>query len=153
MTIQQLEATCKQVRRDIINMTADAGSGHPGGSLSATEILVALYFSKMNIDPKKPQGYGSRPAGDVQGARHARPVRRAWPPGIFPDGGVQGLPSAVQHFAGTPGHENAPGWTRPPARWGQGASIATGMALGAKHTRKTPATYTPCWATASAVKG
>ena len=55
MTIQELEATCRQVRRDIINMTADAGSGHRGGSLSVTEILVALYFSKMKIDPKNLQ--------------------------------------------------------------------------------------------------
>ena len=55
MTIHELEATCRQVRRDIINMTADAGSGHPGGSLSATEILVALYFQKMNVDPQNPK--------------------------------------------------------------------------------------------------
>ena len=55
MTIKELEATCKQVRRDIINMTADAGSGHPGGSLSATEILVALYFDTLKIDPTNPK--------------------------------------------------------------------------------------------------
>ena len=50
-----IRSTCTQVRRDIINMTADAGCGHPGGSLSIVEALVALYFDVMNIDPKNPK--------------------------------------------------------------------------------------------------
>ena len=54
MNIPEMEAVCKQVRRDIITMTAAAGSGHPGGSLSATEILVALYYDLMKVDPKNP---------------------------------------------------------------------------------------------------
>ena len=54
MDIQTLEATARQVRRDIITMTAAAGAGHPGGSLSSTEAMVALYFDVMNIDPAKP---------------------------------------------------------------------------------------------------
>jgi len=54
-TIDDLKARAKQVRRDIVQMTAAAGSGHPGGSLSATEILTALYFAIMNHDPKNPQ--------------------------------------------------------------------------------------------------
>jgi transketolase len=51
----QLNGICRDVRRDIINMIHTAGSGHPGGSLSAVEILVVLYFHYMNIDPKKPK--------------------------------------------------------------------------------------------------
>src|SRR3990167_5369259 len=53
-TFQELQARAKQVRRDIIEMTFAAGSGHPGGSLSATEILTALYFAVMKHDPKNP---------------------------------------------------------------------------------------------------
>ena len=55
ISIEELKSRAKQVRRDIIEMTAAAGSGHPGGSLSATEIVTALYFSVMKHDPKNPK--------------------------------------------------------------------------------------------------
>lgn len=45
----------KAMRIDIIEEVAAAGSGHPGGSLSATDILAALYFDIMNIDPRNPR--------------------------------------------------------------------------------------------------
>lgn len=51
-SISELQAHAKQVRRHIIEMTTAAESGHPGGSLSATELLVALYFAVMRHDPK-----------------------------------------------------------------------------------------------------
>ncbi len=54
-SIDQLKNQAKQVRRDIIDMTNAAASGHPGGSLSAVEIVTALYFSIMKHDPKNPQ--------------------------------------------------------------------------------------------------
>ena len=49
VNIDQLIGTAKQIRRDIVTMTSAAQSGHPGGSLSAADILVALYFEIMNI--------------------------------------------------------------------------------------------------------
>ena len=55
MNLASLEKTCRAVRRDVINLTADAASGHPGGSLSAVEILTVLYCDQMNIDPKNPR--------------------------------------------------------------------------------------------------
>lgn len=55
MNTAELSCICKQVRRDIINMTANAGSGHPGGSLSATELMTTLFFRQMRIDPKIPR--------------------------------------------------------------------------------------------------
>ena len=58
MEQKELEQVCKNVRRDIINMTADASSGHPGGSLSAVEIMTALFFEKMNINPQEPKWEG-----------------------------------------------------------------------------------------------
>ena len=54
MEINALKAQCTQVRRDIISMLAKAGSGHPGGSLSAVEILVALYGNVMNVKAQDP---------------------------------------------------------------------------------------------------
>lgn len=55
VTREKLDIICKDIRRDILRMIFEAGSGHPGGSLSAVEILVVLYFSYMNIDPKNPK--------------------------------------------------------------------------------------------------
>ena len=55
MNTAELSRVCRQVRRDIINMTANAGSGHPGGSLSATELMTTLFFRQMRIDPKNPK--------------------------------------------------------------------------------------------------
>ena len=51
MTITELERTASQVRRDIIRMVHGCQSGHPGGSLGATDIVTALYFDQMQIDP------------------------------------------------------------------------------------------------------
>ena len=54
MDTNQLKSICTQVRRNIINQVADAASGHPGGSLSAVEMMVALYFTQMRVDPQNP---------------------------------------------------------------------------------------------------
>jgi transketolase len=54
-TREKLESICVDIRRDVIDMIYRAGSGHPGGSLSAVEILVVLYFHYMKVDPKKPK--------------------------------------------------------------------------------------------------
>ena len=53
MTIKELERIASQVRRDIIRMVHGCQSGHPGGSLGATDIVTALYFDQMQIDPAK----------------------------------------------------------------------------------------------------
>ena len=54
MEIEELKSVAKAVRRDILVMIADAGSGHPGGSLSSVELVCALYFNFMKFDPKNP---------------------------------------------------------------------------------------------------
>jgi transketolase len=54
-SLPELQAIAKRIRRDIIEMIGAAKSGHPGGSLSAVELLVTLYFDYMNIDPKNPK--------------------------------------------------------------------------------------------------
>ncbi len=54
MNTTELSKVCRQVRRDIIEMTANAGSGHPGGSLSAVELLTSVFCNHMRVDPKNP---------------------------------------------------------------------------------------------------
>jgi len=53
LTVPQLEEMAKRLRRHVITMIATAGSGHPGGSLSATDIITALYFKVMRYNPQK----------------------------------------------------------------------------------------------------
>ena len=55
LSIPELEKTAKKLRRHVITMIATAGSGHPGGSLSAADIVTALYFKVMQHDPKNTQ--------------------------------------------------------------------------------------------------
>ena len=78
-----LPALCRQIRRDILSMTHAAGSGHPGGSLSAVEILVSLYFGQMRLDPAPPRRPQPGPVPAVQGPRRPPAVQRAGPPGVF----------------------------------------------------------------------
>ena len=54
-TIEELRTKAREIRRHVIRMLAKAGSGHPGGSLSATDLLVALYYGKLRHDPKNPK--------------------------------------------------------------------------------------------------
>src|SRR5580693_9016460 len=53
--VAELQAIAKQIRREIVEMITHAKSGHPGGSLSAVEILVTLYFDVMRHDPQNPK--------------------------------------------------------------------------------------------------
>jgi len=55
MELAKLKATATSVRRNILTMLETAGSGHPGGSLSAVELMVSLYFEHIKFDPAKPQ--------------------------------------------------------------------------------------------------
>jgi transketolase len=54
-SIEELQSIARRIRREIVVMIGTAGSGHPGGSLSAVEILVELYFNRLRIDPKNPK--------------------------------------------------------------------------------------------------
>ena len=53
--IQNIEQKAREIRRNIVRMVGKAGSGHPGGSLSCADLVAALYFDVMNIDPQNPQ--------------------------------------------------------------------------------------------------
>ena len=136
MNTAELSCICKQVRRDIINMTANAGSGHPGGSLSATELMTTLFFRQMRIDPKNPKD----PNRDrfVLSKGHSAPCYYA----VLAERGFisrdeftnfRQLHSILQ---GHPDCKKVPGVDASTGSLGQGVSIAVGMALGAKHLGK-----------------
>mgnify|MGYP000717200781 CR=1 FL=1 len=144
MDTPALKNICPQVRRDIINMTANAGSGHPGGSLSAVEMLVALYFDVMNVDPKNP----SDPARDrlVLSKGHAAPALYGvlGEKGYFSTEEFKNFRQLHSILQGHPDAKKCPGVDASTGSLGQGISIAVGMALGAKTTGNPCRVYTIC---------
>lgn len=131
MTIDQLKNRCRQVRRDIIEMTAAAASGHPGGSLSATELFVATY-DRMRVDPKNPKD----PKRDrfVLSKGHCTPGYYATlcNMGFFDRAEYQHFRQLGGMLQGHPDAKKVPGVDASTGSLGQGISIAAGMALGAK---------------------
>ena len=73
-TIQELQTVATQVRRDILRMVCQAKSGHPGGSMSSTDILTALYFQEMNQDPTTWRRDGKGQDMFILSAGHMTPV-------------------------------------------------------------------------------
>lgn len=142
MDIQELKEVCRQVRRDIINEVADASSGHPGGSLSAVEMMVALFYTQMRVDPKNPKD----PNRDrfVLSKGHAAPCYYAVlaEKGFFPKEELKKLRKLHGILQGHPDCKKVPGVDAATGSLGQGVSIATGMALGAKHAKSDIKVYT-----------
>ncbi len=120
----------RQIRIMIIQMIARAASGHPGGSLSAAEIVTYLYFREMNIDPGNPD----RPDRDrfVLSKGHAAPVLYAAlaQRGLFPLDLLDTLRQAGSSLQGHPHRLYTPGVDASTGSLGQGLSMASGMALG-----------------------
>jgi transketolase len=120
-----------KIRTDILEMVAEAKSGHPGGSLSAVEILVALFFYKMRHDPKLPDW----PDRDrfVLSKGHAAPVLFATlaESGYFPVSELKTLRKLNSRLQGHPDFR-IPGVEFPGGSLGIGLSAAIGMALAAK---------------------
>ena len=132
MEQKELEQVCKNVRRDIINMTADASSGHPGGSLSAVEIMTALFFEKMNINPQEPKWEGRDRF--VLSKGHAAPCYYAvlGERGYFDKNEFKNFRQLHSILQGHPDTKKCPGVDASTGSLGQGISIAVGMALGEK---------------------
>jgi transketolase len=128
----ELKAIAARLRRHIISMVAAAGSGHPGGSLSAVEILTALYFNLMRLDPARPRW----PERDifVLSKGHATPVYYAAlaERGFFPIQELLTFRAIDSRLQGHPDREGAPGVDMTTGSLGQGLSAANGMALAAK---------------------
>lgn len=144
MNISELEKKCKAVRRHIINMTCEAGSGHPGGSLSMVEAMVALFFDQMHIDPADPQ----KPDRDrfVLSKGHAAPGYYAVlaERGFFDPAELVSLRKMGSFLQGHPDSKKCPGVDASTGSLGQGFGIAAGMALGAKLSDSLLKVYTVC---------
>ena len=122
---------CK-VRMGIVEGTFNAKSGHPGGSLSISEILTYLYFNEMNVDPANPN-MDSRDRF-VLSKGHAAPALYAVMAhrGYFPVEELKTLRKVDSRLQGHPSMKCLPGIDISSGSLGQGISAACGMALGAK---------------------
>ena len=105
MDYTQFERTAANIRTGIIKAVHNAGSGHPGGSLSAADLVTALYFKEMNIDPKKPEDGGKGQVYFIKGARGPGPVRGSCRTGIFPEGGHFTVEKTGKSVSGTSEYE------------------------------------------------
>lgn len=136
MNTAELSCVCRQVRRDIINMTANAGSGHPGGSLSAVELMTSVFFRHMRIDPQHPQDENRDRF--VLSKGHAAPCYYAVlaERGFIDTGEFENFRQLHSILQGHPDCKKVPGVDASTGSLGQGCSIAVGMALGAKLQNK-----------------
>ena len=123
--------TCT-IRKDIVSMIHKSKSGHPGGSLSAVEILTALYFDEMNIDATNPKMENRDRF--VLSKGHAAPVLYATlaEKGFFNKEELNSLRKINSMLQGHPDMKNIPGVDMSTGSLGQGFSVACGMAMASK---------------------
>ena len=129
---QMLKQTAAQVRLGILEAVYNAGSGHPGGSLSLADVLTYLYFSEMNIDPKDPK----MECRDrfVLSKGHAAPVLYSVlaQRGFIPKEDLKTLRKLDSYLQGHPDMKHTSGVDMSTGSLGLGISAACGMALAAK---------------------
>jgi transketolase len=134
--LPELQATALEARKWIVRMIHEAGSGHPGGSLSLVEILTSLYFRVMRHDPENPlwedrdrlvlsKGHGAPGLYTILALS-----------GYFDREELLTLRKLGSRLQGHPSKNKTPGVDMSTGSLGQGLSIAIGMALGAKLDRK-----------------
>ncbi len=137
----ELEAISKRVRRSIIEMITAAKSGHPGGSLSAVELLVGLYFDQMKHDPKNPKW----PDRDrfILGKGHAAPVLYAVmaEAGYVPKDQLNTLRKMGSIYQGHPDVRFIPALEASTGSLGEGLSVGLGMAFAARLNGSPSRTY------------
>ncbi len=129
---RELTRTANQIRRDIIKMVTAAKSGHPGGALSAAEILTALFFHEMQVDPEHPR-WEERDRfvlskGHGCAVLYATLAER----GFFPREELQTFRRINSRLQGHPASHKTPGVEACSGSLGQGLSQAVGMALAGK---------------------
>ena len=136
MNEQMLKERAKEIRKDIVTMIGQAKSGHPGGSLSATEIVTYLYFEELRIDPANPR-WDDRDRF-ILSKGHAAPVlyaalaRR----GFFPTEELSTLRKIGSHLQVHPDMKKVPGVDMSTGSLGTGFSAATGIAMACKLDKK-----------------
>ena len=131
---KQLSLKACKVRQHIIEGTFNAKSGHPGGSLSAADIITYLYFKEMRVDPKNPK-WEDRDRF-VLSKGHAAPALYGAlaVKGFFPEDEIKNLRKPGSFLQGHPDMKGVPGVDMSTGSLGQGVSCAVGMALAGKVT-------------------
>ncbi|HOQ17314.1 MAG TPA: transketolase [Defluviitaleaceae bacterium] len=129
---KELQDLCLKFRHDLIDILHSIQTGHPGGSLSCTEIVTTLYFEKMNIDPKDPQKEGRDRF--ILSKGHACPMLylNLAERGFFPKEDLKHLRQTDSHLQGHPCFHKTPGVELSTGPLGMGLSAGLGMALGEK---------------------
>lgn len=127
--IEYYEEIARRIRIDIIKAVYNAGSGHPGGSLSAADLITALYFGEMNVDPRNPKMEGRDKF--VLSKGHAVPAQYAalGERGYFPVEEMMSLRKLGSPFQGHGNCHKVAGIEMSTGSLGQGVSAAVGMAL------------------------
>lgn len=135
-TVKQLETQAKELRKTAMTMIYEAQSGHPGGSMSAADIVTALYFYEMNIRPEEPKW----PDRDrfVLSKGHVCPILYSalGLRGYFDKEVLKTLRKQGSILQGHPDMKRCPGIDISTGSLGQGISCAAGMALAGKRDKK-----------------
>jgi len=141
-TIAAIAEKARLMRRDIMEMLGQSGSGHTGGSLSAADLLATLYFWEMNIDPVKPD-WAERDRF-VLSKGHAAPVLYAAlaERGFYNRDWLTGLRKLGSPLQGHPDMRKVPGVEASTGSLGQGFSMAVGMALAGQLDKSPYRVYT-----------
>ena len=133
---EELIQISNQIRKDIVEMLTESASGHPGGSLSATDILTTLFFNELNINPENPKDENRDrfvlSKGHAAPALYSALARR----GFFDPKELTTLRKIGSRLQGHPNMNDLPGIDMSTGSLGQGASAAVGMALAGKIDKK-----------------
>ena len=144
---EELKKIASQVRRDIIRMVVQAKSGHPGGSMSSTDFMTALYFGVMDHDPETWTREGRNQDMFILSAGHLTPMyysilSRA---GYFPTEELGTFRKYGTRLQGHPSiRKGLPGVFQAAGSLGQGLSVAVGAALGKKLAMDSHLVFTLC---------
>ena len=138
----ELQKTANEIRKGIVTAVHSAKAGHPGGSLSATEVFTYLYFEEMNIDPQNPKKADRDrfvlSKGHTAPGLYSTLAHR----GYFPVEDLKTLRHIGSYLQGHPDMKHIPGVDMSSGSLGQGISAAVGMALSAKMSQEAYRVYT-----------
>lgn len=142
MDNKSLKILATKIRKHAIEGVYSAASGHPGGSLSISDLLALLYFEVMNIDPKNPKDENRDrfvlSKGHCAPALYGALAER----GFFPTEDIKTLRQIDSYLQGHPDMKGVPGVDMSTGSLGQGISAANGMALAGKMDKKNYHVYT-----------
>jgi transketolase len=136
ISVAELEKKAIEIRKTVLTMIHESGSGHPGGSLSATDIMTALYFDELNLRPEEPR-WEDRDRF-VLSKGHTCPVLYSCLAmrNYFPYETIYTLRKEGSILQGHPDMKRCPGIDISTGSLGQGLSCAVGMAIAGKRDNK-----------------